>query len=175
MGMDGHSMDKLAESLKDEYQVLSLTLLDHGDNQPLQDSMTLPDHAEVIRKCYIQLNFYPSVLIGHSVGGMMGMILTAENPSEFKGLVLVDIAPFKSTGRSSRPVPPEYFKTNIDAQKWLAERYLGFADYYIQNRLKYAFKHEDGTLRLKPRGDKIRGFTVDLWPYVERIETPVML
>ena len=47
MGMDGHSMDALAESLKKEYQVLSLTILDHGDSDPPKGSISLPDHAEV--------------------------------------------------------------------------------------------------------------------------------
>ena len=106
MGMDGHSMDTLAESLEEEYRVLSLTILDHGDSDPPRDGISLPDHAEVMRGCYRQLGFSPSVLIGHSVGGMMGMVLAAEHPDEFKGLVLVDIAPFELTGRSPRPQPP---------------------------------------------------------------------
>ena len=93
--------------LKEEYQVLSLTILDHGDSDPPKGSISLPDHAEVMRGCYTQVGFSPSVLIGHSVGGMMGMVLAAEHPDEFKGLVLVDIAPFDSTGRSPRPQPPD--------------------------------------------------------------------
>jgi pimeloyl-ACP methyl ester carboxylesterase len=175
MGMDGHSMDKLANSLKDKYHVLSLTILDHGDSQPLQDSMRLPNHSEIMRECYLQLNFHPSVLIGHSVGGMMGMILTAEYPDEFNGLVLVDIAPFEPSGRPGRPAPPEYFETELDAKKWITERYPGFTDYYVENRLKYAFKRKDGYLWLKPRGEQIRDLGIDLWPYVKRIKNPVML
>jgi pimeloyl-ACP methyl ester carboxylesterase len=175
MGMDGHSMDKLAESLKNEYHILSLSILDHGDSSPPRGSISFTEHTEVMRECYTQLNFLPSVLIGHSVGGMMGMVLTAEYPTEFNGLVLVDIAPFKLTGRSSRPTPPEYFKSEMDAKKWLAERYPGFTDYYVENRLKYAFKRKDGKLWLKPRGGKVSGLAIDLWPFVERIKTPVML
>ncbi len=176
MGMDGHSMDALAESLKKEYQVLSLTILDHGDSDPPKGSISLPDHAEVMRGCYTQLGFSPSVLIGHSVGGMMGMVLAAEHPDEFKGLVLVDIAPFDSTGRSPRPQTPDSFKDEAEALDWLKERYPGFTPYYYENRLKYAFRKEDGVLRLKPRGDKIRGgLATDLWPYVERIKAPTLL
>jgi hypothetical protein len=33
------------------------------------------EHVEIMRGCYRQLMFYPSVLIGHSVGGMMGMMM----------------------------------------------------------------------------------------------------
>ena len=176
MGMDGHSMDALAEALKEEYQVLSLTILDHGDSDPPKGSISLLDHAEVMRGCYTQLGFSPSVLIGHSVGGMMGMVLAAEHPDEFKGLVLVDIAPFDSAGRSPRPQPPDSFKDEAEARDWLKERYPGFTPYYYENRLKHAFRREKGILRLKPRGDRIRdGLATDLWPYVERIETPTLL
>lgn len=176
MGMDGHSMDELTESIKGQYQVLSLTILDHGDSDSPKGSISLPEHAEVMRGCYTQLGFKPSVLIGHSVGGMMGMVLAADYPDEFKGLMLVDIAPFDSTGRSSRPTPPEYFESRVEAKKWLADRYPGFTEYYVGNRLEHAFKQRDGRYYLKPRGDRVRnGLAIDLWPYLERVECPVQL
>lgn len=176
MGMDAHSMDKLAESIKNQYDILSLTILGHGDSDSPNTALPLDEHAEIMRNCYKQLDFSPSVLIGHSVGGMMGMILTAEHPEEYNGLVLVDIAPFESTGRSSRPTPPDYFDTEKEAKAWLAERYPGFTDYYVENRLKHAFKEKEGKLWLKPRGDSVRsGLVIDLWPYVERIKCPVLL
>ena len=176
MGMDGHSMDELAESIKGQYQVLSLTILDHGDSDSPKGSISLPEHAEVMRECYAQLGFQPSVLIGHSVGGMMGMVLAADYPDEFKGLMLVDIAPFDSTGRSSRPTPPEYFESRVEAKKWLADRYPGFTEYYVENRLEHAFNQRDGRYFLKPRGDRVRnGLVIDLWPYLERVECPVQI
>jgi pimeloyl-ACP methyl ester carboxylesterase len=176
MGVDGHSMDKLAESIKDRYNILSLTILGHGDSDSPHTGLPLDEHAEIMRNCYRQLDFYPNVLIGHSVGGMMGMILTADHPKEFKGLVLVDIAPFESTGRPRRPSPPESFENEAEARKWLKERYPGFTPYYVENRLKYTFKVKDGRYWLKPTGDSVRGgLAIDLWPYVERIECPVLL
>jgi pimeloyl-ACP methyl ester carboxylesterase len=72
MGMDRHSMDKLAECLENENQILSLTILDHGDSDPPKGHISLPHHAEIMRDGYRQLGFTPNLLIGHSVGGMMG-------------------------------------------------------------------------------------------------------
>jgi len=46
MGMDGHSMDQLAESLQGTHQVLSLTILDHGDS----DTPRRPSHWTNTRK-----------------------------------------------------------------------------------------------------------------------------
>ena len=176
MGMDGHSMDKFADSKKSEYDILSLTILGHGDSDSPYTHIPLNEHAEIMRNICKQFDFEPSVLIGHSVGGMMGMILTAEHPEEYKGLVLVDIAPFEATGRPSRPMPPEYFNNEKEAKKWLKERYPGFTSYYVENRIKHAFTEKEGKLWLKPRGDTVRsGLMIDLWPYVERIRCPVLL
>jgi len=176
MGMDGHSMDQLAESMKSDFDILSLTILGHGDSDSPNTELPLDEHAEIMRNICTQLDFKPSVLIGHSVGGMMGMILTAKYPDEYNGLVLVDIAPFEMTGGSSRPEPPAFFETEKKAKEWLAERYPGFTPYYVKNRIKYAFKQKDGKLYLKPRGDTVRsGLAIDLWPYVERIRCPVLL
>lgn len=106
----------------------------------------------------------------------MGIVLVAEHSDEFEGLVLVDIAPFDSTGGSPRPQPPDSFKDEAEALDWLEERYPSFSTYYYENRLQYAFRKEGGVLRLKPRGDKIRsGLTTDLWPYVEQIRVPTLL
>jgi len=176
MGLDAHSMDKLAESLQDKYNILSLTILGHGDSGSPTAHLLLNEHAEIMRSCYRQLDFYPSVLIGHSVGGMMGMILTAEYPKEFKGLVLVDIAPFDSINRRTRPAPPQYFDNENKAREWLKERYPGFTQYYYDNRIKYAFTGKDGKLWLKPTGDSVRsGLSIDLWGYVEKIKCPVLM
>lgn len=175
MGMDAHSMDLLAESLKDDYRVLSLTILGHGESSLPAKPLPLQLHAEIMRDCYKQLDFTPNLLIGHSVGGMMGMILTALYPEEHHGLVLVDIAPFESS-RSARPSDPEYFTNEAAAREWLKERYPGFTDYYIDNRVRYAFTVKDTRYYLKPRGDAVRrGLNIDLWPYVEKIQIPTLL
>jgi pimeloyl-ACP methyl ester carboxylesterase len=156
--------------------VLSLTILDHGDSDTPKRCIPLDEHAEIMRGCYRQLEFSPSFLVGHSVGGMMGMVLAAKYPEELKGLILVDIAPFDSTGRSTRPKPPDHFESMEEARAWLKNRQPGFTPEYIENRLKYSITDKGGVIRLKPMGDVIRGGLVfDLWPYVEKIKTPTML
>ncbi|MBM3292573.1 alpha/beta hydrolase [Candidatus Bathyarchaeota archaeon] len=182
MGMDCHSMDALCESLQSKYRILSLTILGHGESDIPDTPVTLPEHSEIMRECYKELGYYPNILIGHSIGGMMGMILAAEHLEEFKGLVLVDIAPFDpvtprpGTRTPIRTPPPSSFKDDAEARTWLKERYPGFTEYYIENRLKHAFLKEGKTLKLKPTGDSIRaGMNIDLWPYVNRIKIPTLL
>ena len=179
MGLDDHSMDQLCEILDKDHRVLSLTILGHGDSEVPPSPTPLPEHAEIMRSCAKLLGYTPYILIGHSIGGMMGMILAAEHPKEVKGLILVDIAPFDfnspRTGRITRPSPPERM-TSEEAKTYLKERYPGFTPYYVENRLKYAFQSDRGVLKIKPTGDSIRaGMNLDLWPYVERIKVPTLL
>jgi pimeloyl-ACP methyl ester carboxylesterase len=120
------------------------------------------------------MDFFPNVLIGHSVDGMMGMVLTAEHPKEHTGMVLVDIAPFKSS-ESNSPLPPSYFATETAARDWTGE-ISGFTDSYVNNRFEHSLFEKDSKYFLKPRGDSVRvGLGIDLWPYVRRIETPTLL
>ena len=176
MGMDAHSMDLLAGSLQDSHQILSLSILDHGDSDSPKRPLPLDENSEIMRGCYKQFDFYPNVLIGHSIGGMIGMILTAKHPTEFQGLVLVDIAPFESTGRPNRPSPPEFFNNEESARAYIKERYPGFTSEYLNNRMKYCLWRDGDKLKLKPSGSAIRsGMAIDLWPYVTRIKAPTLL
>ena len=177
MGMDARGFDTISGALAKEYQVLALDILDHGDSDTPEEPVGLRDHAEIMQDCYRQLGFYPNVLVGHSVGGMMGMVIAAEHPEDLKGLVLVDIAPFEMTGRPSRPPPPEHFADEEEARRYFRERYPGFTPEAVENRVRYALtRDEKGRLKLKPTGDAIRqGLATDLWPYVERMMAPTLM
>lgn len=178
MGMDARGFDITCRALQPDYQILALDILDHGDSETPKEPVELPDLSEVMRGCYTQLGFMPNVLVGHSVGGMIGMVLAAEHPGDFKGLVLVDIAPFEMTGtRSSRPPEPEFFEDEDKAREYLRQRYPDFTEEALENRVKYGLKKDEKErLKRKPTGDAVRGgLGTDLWPYVERIRTPVLM
>ena len=179
MGMDCHSMDALCEALQGGYRILALSILGHGDSEVPASVPMLPEHAEAMREAARLLGYARYTLVGHSIGGMMGMILAADHPGEVEGLVLVDIAPLDASrsGRGpARAPPPESFSGEAEARAYLKERYSGFTPYYVENRLRFAFRRDGGVLRLKPTGDSIRaGMNVDLWPYVERIRVRTLL
>jgi pimeloyl-ACP methyl ester carboxylesterase len=176
MEMDAHSMDITAQSLENNNYILSLSLLGHGDSEIPENEIPLPDHSEIMREAMRKKGFIPTTLIGHSVGGMMGMILAANHPEEFDALILVDIAPFKPKG-NVRPSPPESFQDRGEARKYIEERYPIFTNEYIENRLKYGFEEKsEGKLILKPRGESIRPtLRIDMWPYVKRLQIPALL
>jgi len=177
MGMDAYSMEKLCGSLSGKYRVLALTILAHGDSTVPTEQVTLPEHAELLRTCYKQLGYTPCVLIGHSIGGRMGMILAADHPDEVKGLLLVDIAPPDPVSRPWSQQAPESLKDEAEAAAYLRQRYPGFAAEYIESRLRHGFiRMPDNSLKPKPTGSPaMTRYYTDLWPYVERIRVPAKL
>ena len=177
MGMDAYSMEEMCESLKGKYRILALTILAHGDSSVPMELVTLPEHAELLRTCYRKLGFTPCVLIGHSIGGRMGMILAAGYPDEVKGLILVDIAPPDPILRPWSQQPPTSFSNDAEVVTYLRQRYPGFTTEYINNRLKHGFNSQpNGTILPKPTGNpNMTSYYIDLWPYVERIRVPTKL
>ncbi|MFQ6075816.1 MAG: alpha/beta fold hydrolase [Candidatus Bathyarchaeia archaeon] len=181
MGMDAHGFDTFSRAVSKDYRVLAITILGHGDSDKPARPVGLEEHAGIIRQAYTELGFESPVLIGHSVGGMLGMVLAARYPEEIRGLVLVDIAPFDmaqiSRKRPPRPEPPESFADEGEARAFLRERYPRFTDEAYDNRINHAFKRDaDGRLRFKGLGDTIRpSLTIDLWPFVEKMKTPTLL
>lgn len=177
MGMDAYSMESLCESLSGKYRVLALTILAHGDSSVPTETVPLPEHAELLRTCIKRLGYSPCVLIGHSIGGRMSMILAAEHPDEIKGLILVDIAPPDPVSRPWSQIAPGELRNEAEARAYLRQRYPGFAEEYVESRLKHGFiRKPDGTLRSKPTGSStMTSYFTDLWPYVERIKAPAKL
>jgi pimeloyl-ACP methyl ester carboxylesterase len=157
--------------------VLALTILAHGDSSIPTEQVTLPEHAELLRTCYKKLGYSPCILIGHSIGGRMSMILTAEHPDEVKGLILVDIAPPDPISRPWSQLAPGEFRNEAEARIYLKQKYPGFAEEYVESRLKHGFTRQpDGSLKCKPTGSPMMtSYYTDLWPYVAKIRVPTKL
>jgi pimeloyl-ACP methyl ester carboxylesterase len=109
---------------------------------------------------------------------MIGMVLAAEHPDDFHGLILVDIAPREHPRKMPpRTPPPEWFNSVDDARKYFHNRYPKFTSEAIENRVHNALTRDtEGRLKLKATGDAIRpSLDVNLWPYAERIGVPTLL
>jgi pimeloyl-ACP methyl ester carboxylesterase len=177
-GMDAHSFDDFSKAVSGDFDVLALDLIDLGDSEKPGREVLLKEHAEVIRGAYSQLGFSLNVVIGHSIGGILGVVLATEYPEDIKGLVLVDIGPMpKDRPRRSRPEPPESFVDEEAVRSYLRGRYTIPGHEFIENRIKHTFvKDENGRYLFKYNGAAIRGhIEEDLWPYAERLSVPTLL
>jgi pimeloyl-ACP methyl ester carboxylesterase len=177
MGVDAYSMDLFAESVASDHRVLALTILGHGDSTMPQEKVSLPDHADLLWACVRKLGYTPCVLVGHSIGGRLSMILAAEHPNDVRGVVLVDIAPPDPVPRPWAQQAPPPLRNVEEAAAYVRQRYPGFTAHYVENRLNHGFRRApDGSLVAKPAGnEQMRDMTTDLWPYVERMRAPTLL
>jgi pimeloyl-ACP methyl ester carboxylesterase len=81
----------LAEANKRGYRAISLDLRGHGDSDWSPDhEYTLERFADDIREVIAALGCEP-ILVGASLGGIIGMMLAAAPPPRLRALVLVDI------------------------------------------------------------------------------------
>jgi pimeloyl-ACP methyl ester carboxylesterase len=81
----------LAEAIQRGYRAISLDLRGHGDSEWSPDGeYSLDTFAGDIRHVIEQLDDAP-IVVGASLGGLIGMMIAAAPPPRLKALVLVDI------------------------------------------------------------------------------------
>ena len=83
----------LEEAARRGYRALSLDLRGHGDSDWAPDgSYTLERFAADVREVIVHLGTEP-IVVGASLGGIVGMLIGATPPPTLRGLILVDITP----------------------------------------------------------------------------------
>jgi pimeloyl-ACP methyl ester carboxylesterase len=83
----------LEEAGRRGYRALSLDLRGHGDSEWAPDAnYTLERFAADVRQVIEHLGVEP-IIVGASLGGIVGMLIGASPPPGLSGLVLVDITP----------------------------------------------------------------------------------
>lgn len=78
--------------LKQNYRVIAVDLRNHGDS-PHEQAMSIPLMAADIIELMDDLAIERSHLVGHSLGGKLGMQLVLQFPDRVGRLVVADIAP----------------------------------------------------------------------------------
>ncbi|MCH8257187.1 MAG: alpha/beta hydrolase [Proteobacteria bacterium] len=85
-----HWWDFIAPAYKDQYQTVALVLSGMGDSDHREEYSTDTYAKEII--AVADKNEMPgnSILVAHSFGGMMALRALAQNPTRFRGLILLD-------------------------------------------------------------------------------------
>ena len=89
-----HSWDLVSLHLARNYRVLALDQRGHGDSEWSRD-VDYSNHTMALDAAAFidMLGLQRPVLIGHSMGGRNALLLTRQNPSRLRALVVVDIGP----------------------------------------------------------------------------------
>ena len=85
-----HWWDFIAPAYKDQYQTVALDLSGMGDSDHREEYSTDTYAKEII--AVADKNEMPgnTILVAHSFGGMMALRALAQNPTRFRGLILLD-------------------------------------------------------------------------------------
>lgn len=78
--------------LAKSFNVFALDLRNHGKS-PHNDSITFEDMVEDLSAWLSNKKIDTFYIMGHSLGGKVGMLFACRNPEKIKGLVVLDIAP----------------------------------------------------------------------------------
>ena len=92
---NARDFEPLADTFAGEWRVICVDLRGRGDSAYAKDSATyMPaNYVEDIAALLEQEQFGPVVAVGTSLGGIVTMLLAAQDPERFAGVVLNDIGP----------------------------------------------------------------------------------
>ena len=87
----------VARTLAEQARVFCLDARNHG-RSPHADGMSYAEMADDVRAFMDARGLTRAIVIGHSMGGKTAMRLALESPARVARMVVVDIAPVRSTG-----------------------------------------------------------------------------
>lgn len=144
------SLDNLAvirRHFENDYRVVSFDLPDHGKSFR-SDTFSFDDYAESILAVLRSLELSKLVLVGHSLGGKVSMVIASLAPELIEQLVIMDIAPVAYDARHENvikgltSVDLSALSSRKDASAALAEH---IPERGIQSfLLKSLYQNEDG-------------------------------
>jgi pimeloyl-ACP methyl ester carboxylesterase len=91
---------ELAPALVESYRVLALDLPGHGGSSPLPAAPSLTPFADVVAAVAERETLAPAAVVGHSLGGLVGLRLALRHPDAVGALVLVAPAGISSGTRA---------------------------------------------------------------------------
>jgi pimeloyl-ACP methyl ester carboxylesterase len=85
--------DGMLPQLEPGHRVVRLDLLGHGGSEKPSDGYTPPNQAKVVAEALEQLEVEDATVVGHSLGGAVGVALAEQDPDLVDRLVIIDMPP----------------------------------------------------------------------------------
>lgn len=90
--------DRMVPLLERDHRVVALDLLGHGGSEKPDSGYTPENQAGVAAEALERLKVEKATVVGHSLGGSVGVALTERSPHLVDRLVIVDMPPDNSYG-----------------------------------------------------------------------------
>lgn len=90
--------DGMVPALGRRHRVVAVDLLGHGGSEKPSSGYTPQNQAKVVSEALERLDVQNATVVGHSLGGSVGVALTESSPELVDRLVIVDMPPDNSYG-----------------------------------------------------------------------------
>ena len=127
----------------ENYRVITIDLLGHGESDCLGYVHSMEDNANVVHEVLEHLQIQKTIIVGHSMGGYVGLAFAELYPNEIQKLVLLN--------STSKEDSAEKKLNRTRAIKAVKQNYATFVSLAIGN----LFSDENRT-RLAPEIEKVK-------------------
>jgi pimeloyl-ACP methyl ester carboxylesterase len=192
-GLSGfaHDWDDVAPALEQRYRLIALDQRGFGESDRAPDAAyALSDFAGDLEGFVAGMGLGPLTLLGHSLGGRIGILFAAHHPESVERLILVDAAPTMNPAGGKRVLEriaasPDSYETMEAALSAFQPLFPGYSPERLRRRLEqYLVLHPDGGLAIK-RDPAFRersrrhlaghaGPAEDLWPLLSKLACPIL-
>lgn len=117
---------------KDQYEIHTFTLAGYSGITPITEDSILPVMQKDLLQYINKHKSKNSVLIGHSIGGFISLLLAIENETIVSKLIIVDALPFLA-GASNPSMTEEIVKSSYVSMK---DAYINLTDEALEQNLK---------------------------------------
>ncbi|MBF4517298.1 alpha/beta hydrolase [Flavobacterium sp. ANB] len=135
----------------DKYRVISIDLLGHGESECLGYVHSMEENANAVHEVLEHLQIEKAIVVGHSMGGYVGLAFAELYPKTIRKLVLLN--------STSKEDTPEKKINRTRAIKAVKQNYVGFVSLAIANLFS-----ENNRTRLVDEIEKIK---------VQALKTPL--
>ncbi|MBO9582679.1 MAG: alpha/beta hydrolase [Flavobacterium sp.] len=131
------------ELFSEKYRVVAIDLLGHGDSDCLGYVHTMEDNANAVNAVLENLNIEKAIIVGHSMGGYVGLAFAELHPEKIQKLVLLN--------STSKEDSEERKLNRTRAIKAVKQNYVSFVSLAIANLFS-----ENNRTRLAEEIEKVK-------------------
>jgi pimeloyl-ACP methyl ester carboxylesterase len=188
---NGRDFDRLAMALSDRWRVLAVDVVGRGKSDWLEDPLGynyrqyVVDIATIIKR----LKLKDIDWIGTSMGGVIGMMIAAQEHAPIKRLVLNDVGPLLTTAALRRIAAylaePKSFGSVAEVETYMRSIYAPFGaltDVEWQHMAQHGHRRDqDGRYwlahdpKIAEGALSITDKNIELWDFWDKIRCPVLL
>jgi pimeloyl-ACP methyl ester carboxylesterase len=186
IGNYGRYWDLFADAVAGRLALVAPDARGHGESGRPAEGYAPADFTADAMAVLDRLEIDRAVVVGHSMGGLHSINLTARHPERVRALVIVDASPDPLPAGAERAQRlltgrPPRFANRKEARAYLERTSPGYTAAVYENRLAFAFREQDGELvwRSEPAAlERImtgRMPTEDRWDALARIACPTLV